>query len=203
MVAINIRGTSGSGKSYLVHKLLKAYDHKRIVWKVGKKLRIVAYRIPEFNLYIIGPYNMPSGGCDRVQNLQKSMQAVSKSLDEVPRAQDLTVKIIERYAKRGNVLYEGLLVSGIWGRYKELSDRLGNAIWLFLDTPLLVCLERINRRRRLKGNTDPVNPNATDTKYKYCIRQPGMCKVAGIKYEMLNYKKAYEQLLSIIKREMV
>ena len=204
MVAINIRGTGGSGKSYLVHKLLKAHKHKRIVRKFGNRFKpkIVAYYIPEFHLYVIGSYDSQCGGCDKMQMIQKNLQAI-KGLADVPSVQDLTVKTIERYAKKGNVLYEGLLISGIWGRYKELHDRLSNSIWIFLDTPLSVCLERTNKRRRLKGKTDPVNPKATTSKHRSCIRQQPMCKAAGMRYEVLNYKKAYKQLLDIIKREMV
>ena len=59
MTAINIRGTGGSGKSYIIHKLLDTYKHKRIVKKIdGKKPRIIAYRIPEFDLYVIGKYDL-------------------------------------------------------------------------------------------------------------------------------------------------
>ena len=203
MVAINIRGTGGSGKSYLVHKLLDNYKHKRIVKKFGGRFKpvIIAYYIPEFHTYVIGSYHTVCGGCDKMDGLQKKLVSI-KGLDNVPSVQDLTVEIIERYAKKGNVLYEGLLISGIWGRYKELSDKLGNVIWLFLDTPLSVCLERTNKRRRLKGNTEPVNPKKTTEKHRSCIRHQQMCEVANIKYEVLNYKKAYKQLISIFKREL-
>ena len=190
MVAINIRGTGGSGKSYLVHKLLDTYKHKRIVRKVeGKKPKIIAYYISEFHLYIIGSYKMLSGGCDAFGGKGRTLK---------------TIETIEKYARKGNVLYEGYLVSRTWGRYKDLSDRLDNPLWIFLDTPVDVCLDRVLERRRAKGNLKPLNPSVkehVDTTRKLCIGHQRHCKAAKIRYEMLNYKKAYKQFLEIIKRE--
>ena len=183
-VAINIRGTGGSGKSFIIHKLLDTYKHKRIVKKIdGKKPRIIAYHIPKFDLYVIGKYDLLCGGCDTISGTE------------------LTVKTIEKYGSKGSVLYEGYLISNVWSTWKDLSSRLDNPIWLFMDTPLDVCLARVSRRRRAKGNLKPLNPDNITTKREICMKHIIRCKADNMRYEILNYKEAYDQLIQLLKRE--
>ena len=186
MVAINIRGTGGSGKSYIIHKLLDNYKHKRIVVKSDgkRKPRIIAYHIPEFDLYVIGKYDLLCGGCDTIKGTE------------------LTVKRIEKYAAKGNVLYEGYLVSNTWSTYRDLSNRLDKPLWLSLDTPLDVCLDRVTKRRRARGNLKPLNPTNIIAKYNICMKHIIQCeREKKIRHEILNYKESYKQFIQILKRE--
>ena len=189
MVAINIRGTGGSGKSYLVHKLLKDYKHKRIVKRIEgrKKLKTVAYYIHEFDLYVIGSYEMLSGGCDTFGGKGRTLNII---------------KAVEKYSKKGNVLYEGFILSGVWSAYKDLSNRLDKSLWLFMDTPIDVCIDRVLKRRRARGNDKPFNSRGINDIYRRCIRYQRYCKAESMRHEILNYKESYKQFIQILKREL-
>ena len=88
------------------------------------------------------------GGCDTI-----------KTQDEV-------CERVKRYAAKGHVVFEGLLCGVILKRYVELSSQLPDPlVWAFMDTPLDLCLQRINARRLDKGVTAPLN--VTNSTYKH------------------------------------
>jgi hypothetical protein len=113
---------------------------------VDEKKKVQAYFIPELNTYIIGSYETPTGGCDTV-----------KTQDEI-------CDRVFRYCQKGNVLFEGLLVSGLFSRYNALADKClpyADTIVGFLSTPLEVCIARTLQRRKDKGNDKPFDPQKT------------------------------------------
>jgi len=107
--------------------------------------------IPEFKkpLYILGLYNSQCGGCDTLTAGQQ-------------------IALIEYYAPRGHVFYEGLLGSEYYGKLGACSEQYGEEhVFAFLDTPIEVCIERVKARRLAKGNTTPLNEtNTRDRIYK-------------------------------------
>jgi hypothetical protein len=63
--------------------------------------------VPEIGyLYIIGPYETPCGGCDAIQPY------------------GLIPGLIRKYAARGHVLFEGLLIGDCYGKVGALLDQL-------------------------------------------------------------------------------
>lgn len=140
----DIRGTHGSGKSYIPLNLLKMYEHKPIVSKpitfVGPQ-QIIGYHIPFLNLYILGRYETACGGCDGI-----------KTQDEIKARVDV-------FRTVGNVLLEGILVAHTFGPWLAFSEGR-NWVFLFNDTPLQMCIDRVNSRREGRGQgplLDPVN----------------------------------------------
>jgi hypothetical protein len=136
---INIRGTHGSGKSTVVRELMRASKICSPIYGVLGRKRPEAYRLTmegcPADTFVLGPYETACGGCDAVQ----------------PYA--LIPQLIEKYAARGSVVFEGALISSCWGAIGEALERRGrNAAVLFLDTPLEVCVERVNARRRARGD---------------------------------------------------
>src|SRR5208283_34697 len=107
---VNIRGTSGAGKSTLVRRFLDTYNGQALRGPDGKIRGYVCRAKSEYGLqgdvYIVGSYERPTGGCDGV-----------KTQDEI-------CDRVREFAALGDVLYEGLLVSGLFGRYNALAEEL-------------------------------------------------------------------------------
>jgi hypothetical protein len=145
---INIRATSGGGKTTLVRSFLESYPHQQIC--DGDK-RVLAYHLPAMmtgysrDTFVLGSYEAVTGGCDTVST------------------QDKICDLIEHFSALGHVFYEGLLVSGLFSRYLNLEQRLTHAhfIYGYLDTPVQVCIERTMMRRRARGNLKLFDPNKT------------------------------------------
>ena len=149
---INVRGTSGSGKSTVVFELFKKYPVREL--DLDAKGRASNYEVTlpgNKKLYVIGRYSTQCGGCD----------GIGSNLEVMRRA--------EHYAKKGHVLLEGLLLSSSYGALGMWSERYKNRfIFAFLDTPIDVCLKRVNARRRKRGVMEPVNPKNTTDKWRNC-----------------------------------
>jgi len=149
MTIINIRGTSGCGKSTVVRALMG--DNAEPL--PNEKGRVENYRIPGVDgkpdTYIIGRYETACGGCDGV-----------KTQNEI-------CNRVRHFSKLGNVVFEGLLISHLHSRYRDLARELGEEdfVFLFLDTPLEVCLDRVRARREARGNMKPLNPKNTTDKW--------------------------------------
>jgi shikimate kinase len=137
VVIINLRGTHGSGKTTVARTLIQAAQRAQEMYG-----RLLGLRMPEANvvrlpggdadLFILGPYDSKNGcdGCDRIQPFA------------------LIPALIEKYAARGQVLFEGALVSTTYGQIGVLLERWKrDAILVFLDTSIEQCLRRVEARR--------------------------------------------------------
>jgi hypothetical protein len=150
---INVRGTSGAGKSTVVRSLLAQCPPAPIHGVLGPGLP-EAYRLTlplGVPVFIIGPYETPCGGCDRILPLA------------------LVPQLIEKYAQQGHVVFEGLLMSTFYGAIGRLTEAHASVV-LFLDTPLRVCIERVKARRRAAGNFRPFNPKGLAAKHATITR---------------------------------
>ncbi|MFA5376282.1 MAG: hypothetical protein WC455_11110 [Dehalococcoidia bacterium] len=138
---LDIRGTHGSGKSWIVHTLLGKYDHAEII-EEGK---LIGYHLQKVDVAVVGKYTTACGGCDQVG-----------SADEVVRRVRL---FCESYKF---VVLEGILVSHTFRRYDQLAMDLEGGghryRFFFLNTPLKVCIDRVQSRRDRSGNTKPLDP---------------------------------------------
>lgn len=180
---INVRGTSGSGKSTVVFELMKRY--KTTPLDLDAKERPSNYQIDLPNgekLFVIGRYSTQCGGCD----------GIGDNLEVMRRA--------EHYAKRGHVLFEGLLLSSTYGALGAWSEQYKKRmVFAFLDTPLETCLERVNARRRKRGVMEPVNPLNTTSKWNNCR---GCARNIENNYGRtvvwLNHKQPVKQVLKLM-----
>jgi hypothetical protein len=157
MTIVNVRGTNGSGKStavrgvmdslYDVHSLFIEPDHNHplgytgffgsnessITWPKGTSVGVTEQGYS--CLSIIGPYKTACGGCDAIKT-----QAEVKHLIEY-----------QTFVAQTNILFEGVLISTIFGPWLEFSQMMRahdvQFVWAFLDTPLEVCFERIRKRQ--------------------------------------------------------
>ena len=126
-----LRGCSGSGKTWVVRQLFDTYRFREVKNRSGD---IMGYYSKEVNLFVLGKYTTSCGGGDTIKT------------------QDETCERIEKAVKKGyNVLFEGLIASHIAKRYADLYSRHNNSYFIFLDTPLEKCREQITSRRIANG----------------------------------------------------
>lgn len=183
---VNVRGTSGSGKSYLACRVASTYGTEGSeAFYVEKRKRPIAniytsYRyIPQ--LYVPGHYDTPCGGCDTV----KTPQGVY----------DLIIPQIERGL---NVLYEGIMVQDDVTRAVALHNQFpGQLTVIGLTTPLEECLAGVQSRRDARGKTEPLNPKNTEDRYRRVLRSLDRLEEAGVSVLRLDREEALKVTLNI------
>lgn len=152
---LNLRGTSGSGKSFVIKQWLADYCQRPLYGCFGTRApEAYLTRAPGVvdPIYVLGPYHSPCGGCDAVQPYS------------------LILDLLSRYGERGHVLFEGLFVSSSYGSVCKTLEPWGqDAVLLFLNTPLEVCLEHVRQRRATRGDCKPFNEANTRDKFAQIV----------------------------------
>lgn len=146
-----------------------------------KKDRIMAYEVhfePRFT--IIGDYSGLLGGCD-----------VFSSMNSICRA-------VEEFSKRGDVLFEGILVSLLAEPWINLASSLPKSEFIFatLNTPMDVCLKRREKRWKKEGHKGVFDPNHMTEKY-YAVRESHKrLKAAGLDTRWLDYRYTTQTVIN-------
>lgn len=155
---VNIRGSSCSGKSTNMYQLLQMYPSAQVWERTGwnkKKHRCVGHLLPG-GLFLVGPYIPPSktGGMDML----------------MPGKTELVTLWLERNCVRYPfVIFESMMASLAIGRYHDLRLRLdaqlgvqNSVVFLFMDTPMETCRQRIyDRNGGLGPSGKGINEEAT------------------------------------------
>ncbi len=142
---IQIRGTSGSGKTTVVMRTFKnkAFGKWTPIF-VPKRRKPLYYT--NGPIALIGHYESEYGdfgGCDTIHSVREAIDLI-KAL----------------YKKYRLIICEGLLLSEDSKRTMELAQKHELRAW-FLSTPLEQCLSQIASRRKKRGNDKPFNPRNT------------------------------------------
>ena len=188
---LNVRGTSGSGKSTLIRAVMALYSQKLNIKIEGRKQPIgyvlnygAGTRVQP--LALVGHYETDCGGCDTIANMDEIYDNVRKA-----------------HTAGMDVLYEGLLISADANRVIALhTDGLPVRV-IALNTPLDVCLDSVNHRRRnnamVKGREykGDVNPKNTASKFAGVKSSMKRIEAAGIPCSW----ESRETALDVIKRE--
>ncbi len=136
---IQIRGTSGSGKSTVVREVMSKLGGWEPQYVDGRRKPLYYFRESNGKRGIVlGHYDTACGGCD--------------TIGAAPRVFSLTQELEYDY-----LISEGLLL----GEDSKWSLQMDNLRVVFLTTPLEECLSRIVNRRKEKGNEKPLNPHNT------------------------------------------
>jgi hypothetical protein len=154
-IIVNPRGTSGSGKTELVRRILAHYGWQpgagsggaggpEPIYREGRS-RPLGYRLEHPlggpPLAVVGHYEVTSGGCDTIR-------AIDGGLPEITR------RAAEFAATGHDVLVEGQLLSSEYQRSAELA-RAHDLHILRLTTPLEQCARNLVSRRRARRDTWP------------------------------------------------
>ena len=137
------------------------------------------------DLRVVGSYHNDCGGCDGI-----------KTQDEVCR------RVLE-YAKASqHVLFEGVIVGTIVGRYLNLSTQIEKLtgermVWAFMDTPYELCLERVNRR----NNGKAIKEGLMRSKYDLMVRMASKVGQEGERVEFVPHRQAVARLLDLMRLE--
>jgi hypothetical protein len=169
MTVVLIRGTGGSGKTFIAERVIDALGGLDASQRValGPRGKTGGYIWFDKNVMVLGRYESQCGGCDTLQ---------------WKGAPDDIETVIQGQIQHGrHVLLEGIAISS-YGQQRLL--RMGPALTVIqLDTTLADCLAAIAARRALKGNTKPVDTYHTERKHKALFTTSRSNAAAGIKVE--------------------
>lgn len=164
---INIRGTSGSGKTTIVKSLL-SLGAKTSFREAGRKQPLgylVSTSIPAIgNFCVLGHYESACGGCDTLPGYDRIFELVREGLRMAP-----------------TVIFEGLLVSEEVRRTVELHQQYEDQLRvIFLNTDVEVCLQSIRARREARGDTRPLKEDNTRNRVATIQRSCQKLRDAGV-----------------------
>ena len=160
---VQLRGTSGSGKSTVVRNIMALKKDWIRVKVEGRKQPIGYLSVAEPALAVMGHYETACGGCDTIPSMDRIYDLIREAAD-----------------KGFNVLYEGLLISAEVNRAVELG-KTHDFLVLGIELPLELCLASINERRRAKKPDAPdVNPKNTEAKWKQTQRSMVRLAESGV-----------------------
>lgn len=147
---VNVRGTNGAGKSHVVRGLMALGREVPLYGALGVRYP-EGYRCSfgDVTVYVLGPYHIPTGGCDNFQT------------------DPILLRVLNKYAARGHVLFEGCRISDHWGKVGEWLDARASEVFMaFLPTSLEECLARVEARRLEVGNQKLFDPKRTKSRYR-------------------------------------
>lgn len=182
---INIRGTSGSGKTTLARHFMElSTSVTAIEAPSGRKDEAYECNYKGETVYLLGSYRNLCGGCDTISS------------------QDDVHATIAKYKEKGHVLFEGLFISHIYGRYAEAATAdPDNWVFFMLETPFDTCIDHIVERRVKQERTtelkDSVYNNARKT-YDSTYRIREKMTRDGISWEELPMGNRFELFESLL-----
>ena len=181
--AFNPRGTSGSGKTTIVRAILDAANAKPSAYE-GKKVRMYRGELNRVPLYVIGSYESTCGGCDTIPSVHIAASMITDVMNT---------------PGPGVLIYEGLMISHMIGTVGATVAPYGERhVMGFLDTPLFLCLERVQARRRARGDDRPFNPTNTVKDYANVERCKRNALTQGFRVTTIDHTRAVDHSMEII-----
>jgi len=191
---INLRGSHGSGKTYVSHRLIDEHAHEALIepeYVQEKHFIKPNCHAIEGGLYILGRWK---SGMDGIF------------------PQTIVEEMIEYWAPKGHVIWENVMVSANVGRWAVLSHKLepiNHNIWAFFDTPLELSIERVMSRRQESAERG-FNHRQEDSEVKLdvlaqhwrrCRRAAVRAYQDGIDVRWIDHTCAYEQVYDLLATE--
>lgn len=198
-VMLNIRGTNGSGKSYISKRLRDEHPHELVV----EPQQILGKNFKKANATIISAGQEDADPVILVGREKTSCDGIFP--------QEIIEEMLRYWARRGHCVWDNVLVSGNVGRWgvlaKELEKEGFKQIWCPLDTPYATCIERIYARRaqaeaegfkhRQKDGT--IKEDVVRSHWRRCRRAPARGhRDVGIEVRWIDHTKSYEQVHDIL-----
>lgn len=183
MKYINVRGCNGSGKTTLLRSLARDPLCRVINVIVPDHKPIPVTYTPD-GIAIIGDYTPAAAGATTAGLDRIKTQAAAKAV----------VELVGRDPDVKAVLFEGVVVSTIYGPWREWSRANGGMIWAFLDTPLEVCLKRIQERNGGK----PIKEEQVAAKHRTIARVREKALADGEQVRDIHWETALKDLKAIL-----
>lgn len=191
---INVRGCNGAGKTTVLRCLARdpgcVVDHVTVNHVLrGEECTHAPIPVtftPD-GIALLGDYTRnakgTTAGCDKI----KTQGAIKNALHQL--ALDPRAEVI---------LFEGVVVATIFKPWWDFSDDWdGGMTWAFLDTPLEVCLARIQERNGGK----PIKEDQVADKHRTIARVREKALVVGEVVADLHWQTALRDLKDLIARE--
>ena len=189
MTIITIAGTSGSGKSYVVRKFLDwARENGRVTEEfIEGRTSPLAYTVSlkgKAPVYVLGSYEVPTGGCDTIHDIESIFASVKKNY------------------RNCHVIYEGLFVMNMT-RGPKLVLEVGKTrlCVLQLTTPLATCLASIDSRRAEKGKDKLETKTNTVDNYRRATNYCSKMRDAGARVFKVSRDEALPKMLELLEVE--
>lgn len=178
---VNIRGTSGSGKSTVMKEIMNRMGDWQAIYRDGRKKPLYYYSMGDWpNTVILGHYESPCGGCD--------------TIGAAPSIYDL-IKEVQVDRPNSIVLCEGLILSEDSRWFSQLPDLRV----FFLTTPLKTCLNQIQKRRAQVGNHNVLKPENTANRVSTIERSRLKLMELGVKCRRCPAKQCPDLILELIR----
>jgi hypothetical protein len=176
-MVISLRGTSGSGKSTIVRKVMGTFQSKSPFFVEGRK-QPFSYLLSDAQhprpLRVVGHYEIPTGGCDTISSL------------------DLVFPHVHSSVERGeDVIFEGIMMGDDVTRTVNLH-RATDLLVIGLTTPIEICLAGVQARRDARGDDRPLDPKNTKSRAERLKRNFSRLKDAGVKTMWLSREEALD-----------
>lgn len=187
---IQIRGTSGSGKSTIVRDVL-AMGHQKVRFTRQGRRQPVGYlavwegtpQEPGRKVAIPGHYETACGGCDTLPSYDDTFALVRQGRSMTDR-----------------VLFEGLLVAEEVKRTVELHNSYpGELVVIQLTTDVETCLESIRARRAARGDTRPLKEDNTRNRVKTIEKACEKLREAGVRVIQADRDEAKRLVLELLR----
>lgn len=173
---IQVRGTSGSGKSTIVRSVMALYPVREPIHE-GRRKQPWGYHLRQGDeqqhagrLYVPGHYEIECGGMDTLPRLAEAMPDV----------------LVEHELGGRDVLMEGLLASEDVRHLLALREKMRHAdsmLVIQLTTPIEECLAAIRERRARRGNSNPLSEKNTRNRVATIKRACARLTMEGVHVE--------------------
>jgi hypothetical protein len=196
---INVRGPNGAGKTTLLRCLARSPECRVVpvyqpLWlesdakvkpeRIGTpKGRPIPATITPDGWAILGDYTPAASG-------------TTAGCDRISRQADIKQALVNAHRLEGvrGVLFEGVIVATIFGPWMDWARENDGMTWAFLDTPLDVCLKRIQDR----NGGQPIKEDLVASKFKTIRGVRTKAQAAGEHVVDLHWETALKDIKSIL-----
>ena len=183
---VNVRGTSGSGKTHLTREFMRQGSTDAVTVD-GKVIGYICCRgksVNERMWFVVGSYENVCGGCDTIKTQQQIIDRVAWAI-----------------SRDYNVWLEGLILSTIYGLVGAYSEEYADRwVFAYLNTPVDVCVERVIERRRVAGNIKPFDKENTVKRHATIRRNQAIVEEKGREAVTIDYLRPLASINNIIRK---
>lgn len=191
MAIVNLRGTSGAGKTTIVKAVMERYADKDPQFQEGRRQPYGYWFTAEGHrpLWVVGHYETATGGCDTIGPYKDGVSG-----NAIQRCYDIIHMALEHEC---DVIYEGLVVESDVKRCIDLHHKKpGELLVILLSTPIEECIKGVEARRAARGADAEFNHGHLRKKDHEVRKQVTKFKDAGVDIRVLDREAALKATLA-------